>query len=378
MRFEDLIELMRRLYAGAPYPAALADDALRVRWANPPAALLLETETEADGTVRPKELFSPAQRETLLSSLRAGTPCTLLSADGDSTLALMPAMDGAQLAGCHIFSGQHGRLPGSPDARRLRHFVSACEKSNRLPLTIIFSTLSLLAREKRAPAVRDDYLNLIRQNCYRLLRSSNNLSASLALCAGQYKPETQNGDLAAFTARLHADIEPLLTGISIPITLQASKEPLRAAFDPRWVRRILLNLISNSCRFTREGNRITLRMRARDGRAEITVTDRGAGMPAVLLEQFRMEEQCGLPFSPESLEGSGLGLSLARQLAVLQGGALRIESEEGVGTEATLSLPLRRDEHAPEYLAQDGAPYLKNRFSDLYVELSDVCDAPEG
>ena len=377
MRFEDLLELTRRLYAGAPYPAALADDALRVCWANPAAARLLEMNTDKDGNIPGKELVSPTQRGALLAALRGGAPCTLPSADGGNMLVLLPVQNGARLAGCQLFSGQGGRMLGAPDARALRRFAGACEKSSRLPLTIIFSTLSLLEREKSPHQMRKKYLSLIRQNCYRLLRSSNNLSASLALCAGQEHPELQNGDLAVFLTRLHADVEPLLARIDIPIVLEAP-EPVRTAFDPHWMRRILLNLISNSCRFTREGNRITLRLTQRAEWADITVADRGAGISETLLAQIAAEAAgCSPLFDSRAAESVGLGLALSRRMATLQSGTLHLRSVPGESTEATLSLPLRRDVRSPEYLAQKGAAYAQNRFADVYVELSDVCNAPD-
>lgn len=58
------------------------------------------------------------------------------------------------------------------------------------------------------------------------------------------------------------------------------------------------------------------------------------------------------------------------------GGTLVIDSRPGKGTNVAFTLPLCSGDDTPDYLAQEGTRYLKNRFSAVYVELSDVCTVP--
>jgi signal transduction histidine kinase len=111
--------------------------------------------------------------------------------------------------------------------------------------------------------------------------------------------------------------------------------------DERKVKQILLNLLSNALKFTPEGGRVDLRA-AQDGDlVEVAVCDTGIGIaPAdqeIIFEEFR---QAGGP-STRKLEGTGLGLSLARKFVQLHGGSIAVRSTPGAGATFTFTLPVR-------------------------------------
>jgi two-component system cell cycle sensor histidine kinase PleC len=115
--------------------------------------------------------------------------------------------------------------------------------------------------------------------------------------------------------------------------------PVLLADDTR-LRQILLNLLSNSIKFTPSGGSVTLRASsADDGACELHVIDNGIGMT---------EQEISLAMQPFSqidnslsrrFEGTGLGLPLTKALVELHSGELRLSSERGVGTTATIYLP---------------------------------------
>ncbi|MGQ0524677.1 MAG: sensor histidine kinase, partial [Betaproteobacteria bacterium] len=111
--------------------------------------------------------------------------------------------------------------------------------------------------------------------------------------------------------------------------------------DERKLKQILLNLLSNSVKFTPEGGRINVAARHLDGRVEIAVSDTGIGIApqdqAAVFEEFR---QIGTDYTKKS-EGTGLGLALTRKFVELHGGAIRVESELGKGSTFTFTLPDR-------------------------------------
>ncbi|HUK10373.1 MAG TPA: PAS-domain containing protein [Stellaceae bacterium] len=132
---------------------------------------------------------------------------------------------------------------------------------------------------------------------------------------------------------------------ALRVDLPEDPPPLEA--DPRKLRQILINLLTNACKFTPPGGSVMVEARlGADGFLEIQVRDSGVGIAAAdlprVMEPFYRAEG---PFARRS-EGAGLGLPLAKALTELHGGTLLIESELGIGTTATLRLPLCRTEHA--------------------------------
>jgi signal transduction histidine kinase len=111
--------------------------------------------------------------------------------------------------------------------------------------------------------------------------------------------------------------------------------------DERKVKQVLLNLLSNAAKFTAEGGRIDVRAAVRDGMAEISVTDTGVGIAAedqaAVFEEFRQVGDAA-----KRVEGTGLGLALARKFVELHGGRIWVTSELGKGSTFTFTIPLQR------------------------------------
>ncbi|CAM5769978.1 signal transduction histidine kinase [Labrys miyagiensis] len=109
--------------------------------------------------------------------------------------------------------------------------------------------------------------------------------------------------------------------------------------DRRALRLIMRNLISNAIKFTPEGGKVGLRIRQRDGKVVIYVEDSGIGIPPEAISKLgRPFEQVQTQFT-KAHKGSGLGLSIAKSLAELHGGSIRIRSAVDIGTVVMVVLP---------------------------------------
>ena len=115
--------------------------------------------------------------------------------------------------------------------------------------------------------------------------------------------------------------------------------------DERKIKQILLNLLSNAVKFTPEGGRIGINARQADGSVEISVSDTGIGIAPEdqpkIFEEFR---QVGSDYS-HKIEGTGLGLTLAKKFVELHGGKIWVESEVGKGSTFTFTLPQQANSH---------------------------------
>jgi signal transduction histidine kinase len=115
--------------------------------------------------------------------------------------------------------------------------------------------------------------------------------------------------------------------------------------DERKVRQVVLNLLSNAIKFTPEGGRIDVQASPGDGVVEVSVIDTGVGIAPedqeAIFEEFR---QVGT--AAKKVEGTGLGLASSRKFIELHGGQIWVESQVGVGSTFTFSIPVRRDEES--------------------------------
>ncbi len=117
--------------------------------------------------------------------------------------------------------------------------------------------------------------------------------------------------------------------------------------DPRAVKQILINLVSNAIKFTEPGGRVTLSASFEQGMISLVIADTGIGiaeadLPAALATFGQVEASLA-----RNYEGTGLGLPLVVALAELHGAVFKLDSSPGVGTEASVTFPSRRTIGAP-------------------------------
>jgi signal transduction histidine kinase len=108
--------------------------------------------------------------------------------------------------------------------------------------------------------------------------------------------------------------------------------------DTQVVQTVIRNLLGNAIKFTGTGGRVSVAVRSRGGRVEIAVTDTGTGMSETQLKEL-FKGPVSSTEGTRSEKGAGIGLVLCHDLALANGGELRIESQLGSGTTATLILP---------------------------------------
>jgi CheY-like chemotaxis protein/anti-sigma regulatory factor (Ser/Thr protein kinase) len=144
--------------------------------------------------------------------------------------------------------------------------------------------------------------------------------------------------------------------------------------DPRRLKQILINLLSNSVKFTPENGRVTLQVRTdlEQDRIQFTVTDTGIGIaPEDLGRLFQPFVQLDSTLNRQ-YEGTGLGLSLVQKLTDLHGGSVEVDSEIGRGSRFTIYLPL-----GPESTMLDEDTRLDNNPSArIQTEADSQFDGP--
>jgi signal transduction histidine kinase/CheY-like chemotaxis protein/sugar lactone lactonase YvrE len=160
--------------------------------------------------------------------------------------------------------------------------------------------------------------------------------------------------------------EPLLAGKDIMLSNDIAPELTPALADEDRLQQILLNLVGNAVKFTHEGE-VRLFAEQRDGMIAVSISDTGIGIPADKADAvFQSFEQVDASTSRE-YGGTGLGLSVTKQLVELHGGEIEFESEVGVGSTFTFTLPAAEGEAAAAALTE---------ASESLEKMSKLRDAP--
>lgn len=371
MPLNELFRMMRRLYADALFSVILTNAYLRIFWCNAEAVRRLCFQKDEEGVYQWPEDFP---YEYILQTLKTGNAYTYyIKSRQNRKLLFLPLLDQGNLIGCQVLEDSAEISPDDTKPLPAEDMLEAYENRNKLPLTIIFSTLGLLARELRGEKGAMNYLHLIMQNCYRLLRFSEMFSDLVRLRLDQNALHLQNQDLCKFIQTLCKSANALTSEIDIPITCTVPSTLIPVSFDPARLRRAFLNLISNACKYTRPGNHILVKVEQADGVAIVTVADCGAGMDMNAVSDLLQSREHPYRDTPES---NGRGFQLVKTVVQKHGGTITVDSCPDEGTTVTVTLPINASGSPPIYLAQERVRYLKNRFSDIYIELSDVCGAP--
>ena len=221
--------------------------------------------------------------------------------------------------------------------REKRAFFANISHELRTPLTLLLGPLD---QQHEDPALLVEQLPLMRRNAYRLNRLVDQLLDLQRIEGGQLRIIPELHDLAAWIESLIELFRPLAERRRISIQLDSPAEGLLAWFDREQMEKVLGNLISNAIRYCNAGDRVRIEVRRRAETACIRIADTGPGIPAHhlpnLFERFYRAVESNSP-----IEGTGIGLALSRDLILLHGGRIEVESELGAGTTFTLHWPAR-------------------------------------
>lgn len=188
-----------------------------------------------------------------------------------------------------------------------------------------------------------EYAEDIRTSAQHLLAVVSDILDLSKIEAGEFSIAENDVDVSELAEYVTRILRPRAVDqeIDLRIDVAPGMPVLRA--DARLLRQTLLNLVDNAVKFTPAGGRVEITGRCdKSGDILVSVKDTGIGMAAseisLAMEPFHQIRRS----SSIAFEGTGLGLPLAKKLTELHGGTLTIESEEGVGTTATLRFPRER------------------------------------
>lgn len=219
-------------------------------------------------------------------------------------------------------------------------FLGTISHEFRTPLTAVQGFADLLAEqldglgdEQKLHAV-----TRIRAASDHLLTLIEEIITFARQQAGRFELRLREVDLAGLVRETTSLVEPLAAAGGLRFTVNVPEGPIPFLTDVGKLRQVILNLGANAVKYTAEGE-VRMELEAADDAVLLRVSDTGIGIAPGHVEQV-FEPFWQVDQSSARLGGTGLGLAVARQLAVLLGGEVSVQSELGAGSVFTLRLPL--------------------------------------
>jgi signal transduction histidine kinase len=227
------------------------------------------------------------------------------------------------------------------------HFVATISHELRTPMNAVLGYTQLIADEQYGPVtpMQKDHLGRVTRSSKQLLGLIEQLLGYARIEAGEEVVRATPVLLTEIVEQTMTIVRPLAEKKGLRIRVEAPEAPLELHTDPGKVRQILINLLANAVKFSERGDvLLLLHVDGLDAevRVHFEVTDTGAGIAVGDHERVFDPFWQAHPDQTHEAGSTGLGLSVARQLARLLGGDIAItDSEVGRGSTFVLSLPLR-------------------------------------
>ncbi|MGH6865321.1 MAG: sensor histidine kinase [Methyloceanibacter sp.] len=229
-------------------------------------------------------------------------------------------------------------------AGRRIDFLAKVSHEVRTPLNSIIGFTELMLQERFGPISNPRYVGYIEdihQSGLYALSLLNDLLDISKIQAGKFELDFTAADIREVVEDCVASLQPLAKRARIVLrTSLAPNLPLAVA-DPRRLKQILLNLLTNAIKFTQEGGQVIVSGTMAGEELRVRVRDTGVGMSADEIA-YAMQPFHQLDTAPRKLSGTGLGLPLTKALVDANRARLDLSSEPGVGTSADVIFPAER------------------------------------
>ena len=216
-----------------------------------------------------------------------------------------------------------------------KNMLSNISHDIRTPMTVILGYLEIMRLEAEG---KDKMVAKVEQKARKVMELINQFFTLAKLESGDTQVEMGRVNLSECCRENVLDFYELLTQKEFQVEIEIPEEPVFVEGNEEARQRILFNLISNAVRYGSDGKYLGIAVRTEGAFALIHVTDRGKGIEkafagTVFERLFTMEDSRN-----REIQGNGLGLTIARNLAVKMGGDITLVSEPDVSTTFTVKL----------------------------------------
>ncbi len=224
------------------------------------------------------------------------------------------------------------------DQSKTKYFTNISHEL-RTPLSLIIDPLKRLATINNNPE-EAPLISTANKNAQRMLQLVNQMLDLSKLDAGKQSLKAKQGDVNLALKGILDSFRLEAKERKIALHFNANQEEINLYYDEDKLEKIIFNLLGNAFKFTPDGGVISVVAFQQDHQIEITVKDTGPGIQAdkipFIFDRFYQVDDS----ETRAYQGSGIGLTLAKELVELHHGKISVESKEGVGTSMIIHLPM--------------------------------------
>ncbi|MBK7632259.1 MAG: response regulator [Ignavibacteriales bacterium] len=236
------------------------------------------------------------------------------------------------------------------DEMKSRFFANISHEF-RTPLTLILGPVKQIIERTKETRTKED-LNLVHRNANRLLGLVNQLLDISKIESGNMKLQTTPINIIPYLKALVLSFTSYAERKRISLNFVSDVDEIIVYIDKDKFEKIINNILSNAFKFTPDDGLIKVVVNQHNENLKITVSDTGVGIPQEKLQKiFDRFYQVDGSHTREQ-EGTGIGLSLTKELIELHKGNIEVESEEGKGSSFIISIPLGTDHLKPDEIIE--------------------------
>jgi len=216
-------------------------------------------------------------------------------------------------------------------------FVSMASHEFRTPLTTVLSSANLIAKytQEDQQTSREKHIERIKKSVQNLTTILNDFLSIEKLESGAQKVEQEQINIDQIISEV---VEEMSLNLKNEQKINFVSYSLSITSDPHILKNILINLISNASKYSKEGDTIEINIIENLNEIDIQIIDHGVGIPEQ--EQKNMFQRFFRAGNVTNIQGTGLGLNIVKKNADLLGGKISFTSVENQGSTFTLKLPL--------------------------------------
>lgn len=250
-------------------------------------------------------------------------------------------------------------------------FISILSHELKTPLNIFYSTIQLLDNVKNIDkdkfiASYNKHENSLKLNCKRMLRLINNIIDTTKIDSGVFKPEFGNYEIVSIVEDIALSTVAFAEAKNINIRFDTDIEEHYIKCDPTMIEKIILNLLSNSIKYSYDGGKIKIDLILCDDMVKIIVEDSGIGIPNELKDKIFDKFLRGDSSLKRLNEGSGIGLSIVKAMVEIHEGNISVDSGINIGSVFQINIPNKLIEGAPMRRYEFNTENTSLELSDIY------------